>query len=141
MKTRQLLLTAVGLLAVAGCGNFRDRGVLSAGPWTLDRMELAGQPQQTDNFEIAFSPNGNSVVITTGTKVHKGVYDLNSEKDPREIDIKPDASNLEDKHLYGIYALDADGQGLLLCLSPRKRPKKFETRPDSDCVLIKLRRQ
>ena len=70
------------------------------------------------------------MVITVGNKVHKGVYELNSDKDPKEIDIKPDASNLEDKHMYGIYALDADGQGLLLCLSEKKRPKKFETRPD-----------
>ena len=141
MKTRYLLLTALGLLSAVGCGNFRDRAVLSAGPWAVDKMELAGQPQQTENFEIAFSPNGTSVVITVGNKVHKGVYELNSDKEPREIDIKPDASNLEDKHQYGIYALDADSQGLLICLSPKKRPKKFETRPDSDCILIKLRRQ
>ncbi len=141
MKTRHLLLTAVGLLAAVGCGNFRDRAVLSAGPWALDKMELAGQVQQAEHFEIAFSPHGNSVVITVGNKVHKGVYELNSDKDPREIDIKPDASNLEDKHQYGIYALDGDGQGLMICLSPKKRPKKFETRPDSDSVLIRLRRQ
>ena len=43
MKTRHLLLTAVGLLAAVGCGNFRDRAVLSAGPWAVDTMELAGQ--------------------------------------------------------------------------------------------------
>ena len=142
MKTRGLLLAAFGLLTVVGCGGLRDRAVLSSGRWVLDRMELGGQVDPTvESFELAFSPHGNSVVITVGTRVHKGVYELQSDKDPREIDIKPDASNLEDKQLYGIYKLDADGQGLLLCVSQKKRPKKFETSPGSDNVLIKLTRQ
>jgi uncharacterized protein (TIGR03067 family) len=150
MKKRGLLLAAACLFAV-GCGNFRDRSILSSGHWSVERMELGGQPKTTEPFEMAFSPHGNSVVITIFNrtpqgvnevdKVHKGVYELQSDKDPKEIDIKPDASNLEDKQMYGIYAIDADGQGLLLCLSPTKRPKKFETSPSSDQVLIKLRKQ
>ncbi len=142
MTTRHLLLMTACLLAAGGCGNFRDRAALSAGTWTLERMELGGNiATQAESFDVEFAPQGNGVKITVGNKTHKGTYELQSDRDPKEIDIKPDASNLEDKQLYGIYALDADGQGLLLCLSPKKRPKKFETRSDNDWVLIKLRRQ
>ncbi len=141
MKPRHLLLPLLCLFSAAGCGNFRDRAVLSNGPWAVEKMELGGQLWETEQFEMAFSPHGNSVVITFGSKIHKGVYELQSDRDPKEIDIKPDASNREDKPLYGIYALDADGQGLLLCLSEKKRPKKFETKADVNSVLIKLRRQ
>jgi uncharacterized protein (TIGR03067 family) len=141
MTTRHLVLVSACVLAAGGCGNFRDRSLLSAGTWTLERMELGGRPETNESFEVEFSPNGNAVKITVGNKVHKGTYELQSDRDPKEIDIKPDATNSEDKHLYGIYALDADGQGLLMCLSQTKRPKKFETKPNNDWVLVRLRKQ
>jgi uncharacterized protein (TIGR03067 family) len=140
MKTH-LLVTAACVLAASGCGNYRDRAVLSAGPWLLERVELDGHEEKTESCDMVFSPHGNGVVITVGNKVHKYIYELQSDKDPKEIDIKPDASNLDDKPYYGIYGIDHDGQGLTLCVSPKKRPKKFETRPDVDWVLVKLRRQ
>jgi uncharacterized protein (TIGR03067 family) len=140
MKLRFILLAAC-LFVAAGCGSFRDRSMLSAGTWVMDRMELAGDVQQNESFEIAFSPHGNSVTITVGDKVHKGVYELQGDKNPKEIDIKPDATNRSDKPLHGIYELDTDGRGLLLCLSSKKRPKQFATKTDTDCVLIKLHRQ
>src|ERR1700722_4371319 len=77
MRTRHLSITLVGLLAVVGCGNFRDRSVLSSGTWALEKMEVGGGAMKdAEAFEIAFSPHGNSVVITVGSKIHKGVYEL-----------------------------------------------------------------
>jgi uncharacterized protein (TIGR03067 family) len=141
MKTRHVFLAAACLFAAAGCGNLRDRSLLGSGHWVVESAELGGHQEPTEAFDIVFSPHGNSVTITVGTVVHKGVYELQTDKDPKEIDIKPDASNRSDKQMYGIYALDADGQGLLLCLSQKHRPKKFETSAGSDNFLIKLRRQ
>ena len=141
MKTRHLVAISACLLVAGGCGNFRDRAALSAGTWTMERMELGGEPVTNEPLEIEFSPSGNGVKFTVGNKVHKGTYELQGERDPKEIDIRPDATNREDRPLYGIYSLDSDGQGLLLCLSQKKRPKKFETAPDNDWVLVKLRRQ
>ena len=141
MKTRQLLLISTCLFALVGCSNYRDRAVLSAGTWAVERMEIGGHEEPPEHFEIVFSPHGNAITITVGSKVHKGSYELQSDKNPKEIEIKPDATNNEDKALHGIYELDADGQGLVLCLSPKKRPKEFRTKPDNDWVLIKLRRQ
>jgi uncharacterized protein (TIGR03067 family) len=143
MKMRHLLPIAACLLAAGGCGNFRDQAALSAGPWALadGKIELGGEMKDTEPFEMTFSPHGNSVVITVGNKVHKGVFELQSDKSPKEIDIKPDATNSEDKAMYGIYDIDADGQGLKMCVSMKKRPKKFETRADNDWVLLRLRRQ
>src|SRR5438046_790776 len=103
MTMRHLLLTSACLLAVAGCGNFRDRSVLSAGTWAVERMEIGGDLEPTEHFEIDSARHGNGVTITVGDKVHKGTYELQSDKNPKEIDIKPDASNLEYKPLYGIY--------------------------------------
>jgi len=139
MNTRSLLLLSIGLLAGAGCGNYRDRAALSAGPWVVEEVRQDGKIKD-EYFEMVFAPNGTSVNIITNI-VHKGVYELHGEKDPKEIDIKPDASNLSDKPLYGIYSIDADGQGLVMCLDVKKRPKKFEAPAGTDCLLIRLRRQ
>jgi uncharacterized protein (TIGR03067 family) len=141
MKRSLVVLLVAGSLAACGCGNFRDRTVLSAGNWTSERVELEGADATSETFEIEFSPAGDAITVTTsdGTK-HKGTYELDSGKDPKEIEIKPDATNTTDKPLKGIYAIDADGHGLVLCLSPKKRPKKFQTSKGSDHVLIKLHR-
>ena len=140
MKRTFSLLFVACSFALCGCGNLRDRAVLSGGNWVVERVELEGKDVTDESFEIAFGGMNESLSITVGDVVHKGLYELDSGKDPREIDIKPDASNMRDKPLKGIYALDGDGRGLKLCLSPRKRPKKFETSPGSDAVLIILRR-
>jgi uncharacterized protein (TIGR03067 family) len=140
MKRSIVVLLVAGSLAACGCGNFRDRTVLSAGKWTSERVELEGADASAETFEIEFSPVGDAITVTVGDTVHKGTYELDSGKDPKEIEIKPDATNTSDKPLKGIYAIDADGHGLVLCLSPKKRPKKFETSKGSDHVLIKLHR-
>jgi uncharacterized protein (TIGR03067 family) len=140
MKRALSLLFVACSFALCGCGNLRDRAVLSGGNWVVERVELEGKDVTDESFEIAFGGMNESVTITVGDVIHKGLYDLDSGKEPKEIDIKPDASNTRDKPMKGIYALDGDGRGLKICLSPKKRPKKFETSAGSDAVLIILRR-
>ena len=138
----RLLLIVAAVLPLMGCAGEVDRRTLTAGRWKVERMEQDGRalplPQP---FEFAFAAQGSGVTITSGDKVHKGVYELVTlGKDPREIDISPDASNEEDRPLQGIYALDADGSGLVLCLSTTKRPTSFKARSGTDGVLLRLRR-
>jgi len=140
MNRRNGLLLIACSLAAFGCGNFRDRSVLSSGNWVVEKVELEGKDVTDESFEIVFGGMNDSISITVGDTIHKGLYEVDSGKDPKEIDIKPDASNRSDKPLKGIYAIDSDGRGLTLCFSPKKRPKRFETTPGSDAVLIILRR-
>lgn len=111
------------------------------GTWGFARLEVEGST-------IPAGALGTSRILIDGDRfrtespdaTYEGVFNINVEADPHEIDIEfiagPEAGNWN----YGIFRLDADKLDICLDMKGKPRPTGFRTSPDSGHAYETLKR-
>ena len=111
------------------------------GSWSFARLEIEGRAMPAQML-------GASRVLIDGDRfrtespeaTYEGIFNLNVEAEPHEIDIEfvagPEAGNWN----YGIFRLEGDRLVLCLDLHGKPRPKKFGTAPGSGHACETLQR-
>jgi uncharacterized protein (TIGR03067 family) len=101
-----------------------DGSVMPAGALTASRILIDGDRFRTESPEA----------------IYEGIFNINVEAQPHEIDIEfvagPEAGNTN----YGIFRLDGDQLELCLDLNGKPRPDKFFTSPGSGHAYETLKR-
>jgi uncharacterized protein (TIGR03067 family) len=111
------------------------------GSWSFDRLEIDGTVMPAGAL-------GSSRILIDGDRFrtespeanYEGIFNINVETDPHEIDIEfvegPEAGNWN----YGIFRLDADRLEICLDVNGKPRPAAFRTAPQSGHAYETLRR-
>ncbi len=137
MKTRVLLVLAVGLLLAADKPKENAKGDQAKiqGAWTVVSAERGGQAQE-DAKEATLTFKGNNLTAQTKDKTHKGTFKLDPGKKPKHIDIMPTDGDQKGKTFPGIYSLE--GGQLRICFNTQgeTRPAKFEAKDDGVMLLV-----
>ena len=118
------------------------------GSWQLSRGEEGGNPLSESivkNLEVVIK--GNRLVFKNIASLtdHAGTLTikLDPSTTPKCIDLKVEAGSLKGTVFEGVY--ETKGDELKLCLlfasGARNRPVEFETKADSNRVLLVLKRQ
>jgi uncharacterized protein (TIGR03067 family) len=97
------------------------------GTWKVLKIESGGKPLEKDPSGLRFKFEGDrmDVIENEKEKEDSGTIEVNSKKDPAEIDFTGSKMN----KIQGIYKFDKDGK-FHLCISRGKdapRPKSFDT--------------
>ncbi|MFT3878190.1 MAG: TIGR03067 domain-containing protein [Gemmatales bacterium] len=111
------------------------------GTWGFEKLEVDGQPVPVSyltNSRILM--DGDCFRTESPEANYEGVFNINVEAQPHEIDIEfvegPEAGNTN----YGIFHLDGDQLTICLDMSGKSRPKTFTTTPGSQHACETLRR-
>jgi uncharacterized protein (TIGR03067 family) len=121
------------------------RGV--QGTWSVVSMEYQGKKVPNEVFaNTRLIIAGGKIVTVRGGKVLKQArYKLHPNDLPRGIDLIPLKGSKEGQPNWGIYALDGDTLRICARDSNAKqgtvRPQEFVTKPDSDLILMALKRE
>jgi alpha-L-fucosidase len=114
------------------------------GIWVARSMEIDGKPVPDEDLKhMRFDFQGDSVIVRgnhNNDEEETARYSIAPHKSPKEIEIAP----LKEKNsILGIYELKDDE--LKLCLrhasSHKGRPTEFSTKPDTQLVLLSLKKQ
>lgn len=102
------------------------------GSWGFDRLEIDGEvfpAEASGNSRILI--DGDRFRTETPEGIYEGLFNINVESDPHEIDIEfvagPEAGNTN----HGIYRLNQDRLEICLDLHGKPRPSAFRTAPRS----------
>jgi uncharacterized protein (TIGR03067 family) len=111
------------------------------GEWRFDTLEVDGRAMPASMLGTSrLLIDGDRFRTESPDGTFDGIFTLNLEADPPEIDIEfvegPEAGNWS----YGIFRLEGDGLRLCLGVVGATRPKRFATTPGSGHALEKLRR-
>ena len=98
------------------------------GSWAFARLEVEGHVMPADALSASrVLIDGDRFRTESPEATYEGIFNLNVETQPHEIDIEfvagPEAGNWN----YGIFRLDGDQLELCLDLNGQPRPKKFGT--------------
>ena len=98
------------------------------GMWSFARLEINGSIMPAAALGASrILIDGDRFRTESPEAIYEGVFNLNVEAEPHEIDIEfiagPEAGNWN----YGIFRLDGDRLELCLDLNGKPRPKKFST--------------
>jgi uncharacterized protein (TIGR03067 family) len=125
------------LLEVYGGSIVADEPLKIDGRWKVVSVELAGMPVPgLADADLVFA-EGRKVFTLPDGRIEKGTYQLNTAKQPSEIDATTDGRRGTEK---GIYVVDGDTLKLCLATGAGERPREFATPKGSDQLLIVLRR-
>jgi len=141
IPVRNLSLGFLCVIAVAGCGsgNLDDL----QGSWKAVSVDMEGAPltgKVARQIEVSFTKPDHVLIVTDG-ETHKGSCELDTTTDPKRVLLKPADGNVNDRPLYAIFALDREKKELHLCLSHRRYPPGFATKPGYDYVLVRLKQK
>jgi uncharacterized protein (TIGR03067 family) len=111
------------------------------GEWRFDSLEVDGRAMPASMLSASrLLIDGDRFRMESAEGNFEGIFTLNVEADPREIDIEfvegPEAGNWS----YGIFRLEGDDLRLCLGVVGAERPKRFATTPGSGHALERLRR-
>jgi uncharacterized protein (TIGR03067 family) len=149
MKPYPWLILAAGLLLAADQPT-QDPSKQSAaleGTWSVVAMQFKGKKVPNEvfaNTRLVIGPD--RIVTMKGKKLVKATgYKLRPRLQPKGIDLFPLTKGTKSQKRWGIYALDGDT--LRLCApdvnakQSRERPKEFATKPESELILMILKRE
>jgi uncharacterized protein (TIGR03067 family) len=111
------------------------------GEWRFDALEVDGRAMPAAMLSASrLLIDGDRFRMESPDGTFEGIFTLNVEADPPEIDIEfvegPEAGNWS----YGIFRLEDDDLRLCLGLAGAERPSRFATTPGSGHALERLRR-
>ena len=102
------------------------------GTWSFARLEVDGHTLPAAMLTASrVLIDGDRFRTESPEATYEGVFNLNVEAEPHEIDIEFIAGPEAGKWNYGIFRLTGDQLELCLDLNGRPRPKKFGTAPGS----------
>ena len=125
------------LMSVLGLSVIADDHTID-GTWLVDSVEFAGVPVPgLESSELTFDNGSKSFRLPDG-RVEKGTYTLDTSQQPYWIDATTEGKPNREKGIFSI-----EGTILKLCLAQNggERPERFVAQPNSDQILIVLRRQ
>jgi uncharacterized protein (TIGR03067 family) len=111
------------------------------GTWSLARLEVDGQTMPAAALAAScILIDGDRFRTESPAAIYEGIFNINVELQPHEIDIEfvagPEAGNWN----YGIFRLDGDGLEICLDLNGRRRPNEFRAARGSGHAYESLRR-
>jgi len=112
------------------------------GAWSVARLEIDGvavPSQATDSSRLLM--DGDRFRMESPEATYEGVYNINVESQPHEIDIEFIEGPEAGKWNYGIFRLDGDNLEICLDMTGKSRPTKFRTSPGSGHACELWRRQ
>ena len=149
MSTKVLsLLVFVVLFALvvgAGAAAPNDKEPLQ-GVWIAQSEEADGKPAPAEAVKrMRFTFKGDKLLVKgnfADDREEECSYEIDAAKSPKQLDFTPPKESHQDSPILGIY--EVKGEELKLCLrhggSSAGRPTEFSTKPDSDLILIVLKR-
>lgn len=111
------------------------------GTWAFERLEVDGIPMPAAALSASrLLIDGDRFRTESPEATYEGIFNINVEAQPHEIDIEfvagPEAGNWN----YGIFRLDGDQVEFCLDLNGRPRPTQFSTSPGSGHAYETLKR-
>jgi uncharacterized protein (TIGR03067 family) len=111
------------------------------GTWSFVRLEVDGVAMSPGIFKLSrILIDGDRFRTESPEGNYDGIFNINVETNPHEIDIEfvegPEAGNSN----FGIYSLEGDDLEICLELNGKPRPQKFSTSLGSGCAYEILRR-
>jgi uncharacterized protein (TIGR03067 family) len=123
MKTRMLMVVAVGLLVAVNSGQGGDKGDRKSiqGTWILEAIEVDGKRNdatEKDKVEFKFVFTADKVIDGSGDKKSEGTFKLDPTKKPKTIELTVTKSKSKEKErtIKGVYELE--GNKFRLCMNP-----------------------
>jgi uncharacterized protein (TIGR03067 family) len=110
------------------------------GTWKVEKIEYGGMaaPGKEDKMSLVIRDNRMTPHRDGKKEEDEMSFTLEADKQPATIDLK--STRIKEMTIRGIYRIDGDT--LTLCLSPQGgRPTKFESKQNTDVVLIVLKRE
>jgi uncharacterized protein (TIGR03067 family) len=113
------------------------------GTWTVVSYEYGGKKDREDETKkVKLVFKDGSVTIDDPKREQKAKFKLDATKKPKEMDITPEDEGADVKVVQAIYELKDDE--LKICFVKRSdatRPTEFASKPDTELVLIVLKRE
>ena len=140
MKLRVLLLVAAGLLVAAEdpkADAKKDKENIQ-GAWKAVSGEAGGQKlsdERIESIKIVIAADKITVNVADNTRV--STYKIDPAQKPKTIDL----TNEMDQTAPGIYELDGDNLKVCWNQGGSERPKKFESKPDTQVRLMVFKRE
>ncbi len=111
------------------------------GTWSFSYLEIDGASMPKAIFEASrILMDGDCFRTESPEATYEGIFNINVEAQPHEIDIEfvagPEAGNTN----FGIFRLDGDQLELCLDMSGKRRPVEFRTTAGSGCAFERLLR-
>jgi uncharacterized protein (TIGR03067 family) len=111
------------------------------GTWSFERLEIDGAAVPPEGLRSSrLLLDGDRFRTESPEATYEGVFNINVEAQPHEIDIEfvagPEAGNWN----YGVFRVEGDQLEICLDMSGRSRPKEFRTAPGSGHACETLRR-
>jgi uncharacterized protein (TIGR03067 family) len=111
------------------------------GEWRFDALEVDGRAMPASMLAMSrLLIDGDRFRMESSDANFEGIFMLNVEADPPEIDIEfvegPEAGNWS----YGIFRLEGNDLRLCIGLAGAERPRRFATTPGSGHAMERLRR-
>ncbi len=143
MKTRALLIVAVGLALVAADkpDQKKDDKDAIVGTWGFVSGERDGEqaPDELKTMKLAFK-EGDKATLTIKDDTKEAKYKLDAAKKPREIALTV-TENGKEETVRGIYELDGDNLKICFPADPAgETPKEFTGKKGSNQMLVVLKR-
>ena len=143
MRVCALMVVAAVLMGAADDLPEEDRDRIQD-TWVTVSFEVrwqGGSPEAVKDIRTVFKDK--DYVQKKGDEVlEEGTFTLDPDKKPRQIDFKIGKGLDRGKDQFGIYELDGDT--LKICVAApgtEVRPTDFETGPESQTVLVVMRRE
>jgi len=109
------------------------------GEWMFERLEVDGNPMPVP-AAARMLIDGDRFRMESPEATHEGVFNIDVEQDPPQIDIEFVAGPEAGEWSYGIYELHGDDLTMCLGLTGSPRPTRFATKAGSGHALERLRR-
>jgi uncharacterized protein (TIGR03067 family) len=132
---------AVSAADDAGADKARKEYALFEGTWKIVSLEVDGKKVPEKLFQGArLTLVGNRHSLTEGKVTYKGTYQVDLDKNPKQIDITFTEGPEKGKTILGIYELDGDTYRLCIAMAGKERPTEFVSNGARGHVLEVLRR-
>jgi uncharacterized protein (TIGR03067 family) len=111
------------------------------GQWACESLEMDGASMPVPPFPSAqLLIDGDRFRMMSPEAIHEGIFNIDVEENPSQIDIEFVEGPETGQWSYGIYALDGDELTICLGLTGAPRPTRFATSRDSGHALQRFHR-